>query len=104
MKTGSLSAGYHTRLLYLEIFRDMTRATFQTRLYRDRNHQSGRRSNTTNASVNYALKAPDGSLAQEDLRFHPAFAYKYSGERGACKVVIPNETKQNWESRGVTCN
>ena len=37
-------------------------------------------------------------MAREDLGFHPALAYKYSGERGACKVVIPSEAKQ---SRGV---
>ena len=28
------------------------------------------------------------SLAQEVLGFHPASAYKYSGERGACKVAF----------------
>src|SRR4029453_4820944 len=41
------------------------------------------------------------SLVQEDLGFHPALAYKYSGERGACKVVIPGEAKQ---SRGIPWN
>jgi len=46
-------------------------------------------------------QALDGPVAQEDLGFHPALAYKYSGERGACKVVIPNDAKQ---SRGVPWN
>src|SRR5438094_5892163 len=86
MKRGSPSAGYHTRLLYPKIFRDMLRAAFQMRPYRDQNRQSGRRSNTINASVRYVTQAPDRLLAQEDLGFHPALAYKYSGEPGACKV------------------
>ena len=76
-------------------------AVFQKRPYRDRNRQSGQRSNTTNAGVKYAPQAADRSLAQEDLGFHPASAYKYSGERGACKVVIPSEAKQ---SRGIPWN
>src|SRR5512132_1132230 len=86
MKQGSLSDGYHRRLLYPEILRDMMHAAFQMRPYRDQNRQSGRRSNTTNAGVKYAPQAPDRPVAQEDLGFHPALAYKYSGERGACKV------------------
>src|SRR4030095_10706644 len=100
MTRGSPFAGYHRRLLYPEILHDMMHAAFQMRPYRDQNRQSGRRSNTTNAGVNYAPQAPDGSLAQEDLGVHPALAYKYSGERGACKVVIPSEAKQ---SRGIPC-
>jgi len=98
MKQGSLSAGYHRRLLYLEILRDKTHAVFQKRPCRDQNRQFGRRSNTANAGVAYASQAADRSLAQADLGFHPASAYKYSGERGACKVVIPSEAKQ---SRGI---
>src|SRR2546430_17637150 len=86
MKEGSPSAGYHRRLLYPEILRDMMHAAFQMRPYRDQNRQSGRRSNTTNAGVMYAPQAPDRPVAQEDLGFHPALDYKYSGERGACKV------------------
>ena len=86
MKQGSPSAGYHRRLLSPEILRDMMHAAFQMRPYRDQNRQSGRRSNTTNAGVKYAPHAPDRPVAQEDLGFHPALAYKYSGERGACKV------------------
>src|SRR5580765_4699569 len=101
MKQGSLSAGYHRRLLYPEILRDKTHAAFRMRPYRDQHRQSGRRSNTTNAGVKYAPRAADRSLAQEDLGFHPASAYKYSGERGACKVVIPSEAKQ---SRGIRWN
>src|SRR4029453_17600245 len=85
MKRGSPSAGYHRRLLYPGILRDMMHAAFQMRQYRDQNRQSGRRSNTTSASVRYAPQAPDRPVAQEDLGFHPALAYKYSGERGACK-------------------
>jgi hypothetical protein len=99
MKQVSPSDGYHRRLLYPEILRDMIHAAFQMRPYRDQNHQSERRSNTTNAGVKHAPQAPDRPVAQEDLGFHPALAYKYSGERGACKVVIPSEAKQ---SRG--CN
>src|SRR5215475_11341305 len=90
MKPGFPSAGYHTRLLYRGILRDMMRAAFQMRPYRDQNRRSGRRSNTTNTSVRYAPEAPDRSLAPEDLGFHPALAYKYSGERGACKGVVAN--------------
>src|SRR5438132_9418517 len=86
MKQGSPSAGYHRRLLYPEILRDMMHAAFQMRPYRDQNHQSARRSNTTNGWVKYAPQAPDRPVAQEDLGFHPALAYKYSGEPGACKV------------------
>src|SRR6266699_293584 len=86
MRQGSPSAGYRRRLLYPEILRDMMHAAFQMRPYRDRNHQSARRSNTTNGVVKYAPQAPDRPVAQEDLGFHPALAYKYSGERGACKV------------------
>ena len=97
MKQGSPSAGYHRRLLYREIRRDKTHAVFQKRPYRDQNRQSGRRSNTANAGVAYASQSADRSLAQADLGFHPASAYKYSGERGACKVVIPSEAEQNRE-------
>src|SRR6267142_6172428 len=86
MKQGSPFAGYHRRLLSPEILRDKMHAVFQKRPYRDQNRQSGRRSNTTNAVVMYAPPAPDRPVAQEDLGFHPALAYKYSGERGACKV------------------
>src|SRR5207248_3850304 len=95
MRQGSPSAGYHRRLLYPEILRDMMHAAFQMRPYRDQNHQSGRRSNTTNGGVKYAPQAPDRPVAQEDLGFHPALAYKYSGERGACKVVIPSEARDD---------
>src|SRR6266481_2889558 len=101
MRQGSPSAGYHKRLLYREILRDMMHAAFQMRPYRDQNRQSGRRSNTTNAGVKYAAQAPDKRAAQEDLGFHLALAYKYSGERGVCKVVIPSEAKQ---SRGIPWN
>ena len=97
MKQGSRSAGYHTPLLYPENLRDMMHAASQMRPYRDQNRQSGRRSNTTNAGVKYASQAPDRQVAQEDLGFHPALAYKYSGELGACKVVIPSEAKQSRE-------
>src|SRR5262245_4667271 len=86
MKRGSLFAGYHRRLLYLRILRDMMHAAIQMRPYRDRNRRSGRRSNITNTSVRYAPSRPDRPLAEEDSGFHPALAYKYSGERGACKV------------------
>src|SRR5882724_8212626 len=101
MKQGAPAAGYHRRLLYTEILRDMMHAAFQMRPYRDQNRQSGRRSNTANAGVNYGPQVPDRPVAQEDLGFHPALAYKYSGERGACKVVIPSEAKQ---SRGIPWN
>src|SRR6266511_1846509 len=101
MKQGSPSAGYHRRLLYPEIPRDMMHAAFQMRPYRDQNRQSGRRSNTTSASVRYAPQAPNRPVAQEDLGFHPALAYKYSGERGVCKVVIPSKAKQG---RGIPWN
>src|ERR1051325_1174591 len=86
MKPGSPSAGYHTRLLYRGIHRDMMRATFQMRPYRGRIHQSGRRWNTANTSATCASVGPNTPVAQEDSGFHPALAYKYSGERGACKV------------------
>ena len=86
MQRESPSAGYHRLMLYPEILRAMMHATFQMRPYRDQNRQSGRRSNTTNAGVKYAPQAADRPVAQEDLGFHPALAYKYSGERGACKV------------------
>ena len=79
----------------------MMHEAFQMRPYRDQNRQSGRRSNTTNAGVKYAPQASDRPVAQGDLGFHPALAYKYSGERGACKVVIPSEAKQ---SRGIPRN
>src|SRR4029453_6011494 len=101
MKQGSPSAGYHRRLLYPENLRDMMHEAFQMRLCPDQNRRSGRRSNITNASVRYVVSASDRSLVQEDLGFHPALAYKYSGERGACKVVIPSEAKQ---SRGFPWN
>src|SRR6476620_3026343 len=90
MKQGSPSAGYRRRLLYLEILRDKTHAVFQKRPCRDQNRQSGRRSNITNVGVRYAPRAADRWLAQEDLGFHRASAYKYSGERGACKGVVAN--------------
>src|SRR5881398_2996739 len=86
MKRESPSAGYRTRQLYLGILRDRTRATFQMRLYQDQNRRPDQRSNTISASVAYVPQALDGPVAQEDLGFHPALAYKYSGERGACKV------------------
>src|ERR1700757_3282958 len=54
--------------------------------YRDQTRRSERRSNTTNASVRYAPQASERPLAQEDLGFHLALVYKYSGERGTCKV------------------
>jgi UDP-glucose:(heptosyl)LPS alpha-1,3-glucosyltransferase len=101
MKRESPSAGYRTRQLYLGILRDRTRAPFQMRLYQDQNRRSDQRSNTISASVAYVPQALDGPVAREDLGFHPALAYKYSGERGACKVVIPNDAKQ---SRGVGWN
>jgi len=90
MKQGSPFAGYHRRLLSPEILRDMMHAVFQKRPYLDQNRQSGQRSNTTNAGVKYAAQASDRSLVQEDLGFHPASAYKYSGERGVCKGVVAN--------------
>src|SRR5215211_47997 len=102
MNQGSPSADYHRRLLYPKILRDMMHAAFQMRLYRDQNRRSGRRSNTTNAGVKYGPQAPDRPVAREDLEFHPALAYKYSGERGACKVVIPSEAKQNRGILGMT--
>src|SRR5213079_3742738 len=101
MKRGSPSAGYRTRQLYLGTLRDRTRATFQMRLYQDQNRRSDQKSNTTNDSVGCAPQEPDAPQAREDLGFHPALAYKYSGERGACKVVIPNDAKEN---RGVRWN
>ena len=79
----------------------MMHAAFQMRPYRAQNRQSGRRSNTTNAGVKFGPQAPDKPVAQEDLRFHRALAYKYSGERGVCKVVIPSEALQ---SRGIPWN
>src|SRR5215211_312058 len=85
MKQEFPSAGYHTRLLYLEILRDMTHAAFQRRPYRDQNRRSGRRSNTTSVSVKYPLQVAGRAGPREDLGFHPALAYKYSGERGMCK-------------------
>src|SRR5437763_4238388 len=94
MKQESPSAGYHRRLLSPETLRDMRHAMSQKRPCPDRNRQSERRSNTTNAAVKYAPQPADGSLPQEDLGFHPASAYKYSGERGVCKVVIPSGAKQ----------
>src|SRR6185503_1359891 len=101
MKQGSPSAGYHRRLLYPENLRDMMHAAFQMRLCRDQNRRSGRRSNTTKTGVKCAPQAPHRPVAQEDLGFHPTLAYKYSGERVACKVVIPSEAKQ---SRGIPWN
>src|SRR6516162_10188841 len=86
MKRGFPSAGYHTRLPYRGILRDKMRAAFQMRPYRDQNRRSGRKSNTSTASVKYALQAPDGSLAQEDLGSHPALAYKYSGNLNQVKL------------------
>jgi hypothetical protein len=44
-------------------------------------------------------QAADRPVALEDLGFHPALAYKYSGERAACKVAIPAKIE---ESRGMT--
>src|SRR5262245_49294658 len=103
MRLGFPSAGYHTQLPYPEILRDMMHVGFRTHLCRDLNRQFGQRSNTTVASVTYAPQALGGPVAQEDLAFHPALAYKYSGERAACKVVIPSEPNQNrripWHSR-----
>src|SRR6187402_1242579 len=101
MKRESPSAGYHRLLLYPGVLRDMMHATFQMRPYRDQTRQSGRRSNTISAGVKYVPQASDKPVAQEDLGFHPALAYKYSGERGACKVVIPGQAKQ---SRGILRN
>ena len=93
MKQGFPSAGYRKPPLYPENLRDMMHAVFQMRPCRDRNRQSGRRSNTTGVGAKYASQVLDRLVAQEDLGFHPALAYKYSGERGACKVVIPSEAK-----------
>src|SRR5262245_14588219 len=101
MKQESPSAGYHKQLLYPENLRDMMHAAFQMRPCRDQNRQSGRRSNTTNAGVKYVPQATNRPIAQADLGFHRALAYKYSGERGVCKVVIPSEAKQ---SRGIPWN
>src|SRR4029434_197878 len=95
MKRGFPFAGYHTPLLYRGILPDKMRAAFQMRPYRDLNRRSGRRSNTTIASAKYALQASNGSLVQEDLGFHPALAYKYSGECYPSKVVIPSEAEQS---------
>src|SRR5215471_17942757 len=99
MKQGSPSAGYRRRLLYPENLRDMMHAAFQRRPCRDQNRQSVQRSNTTSVGVKYAPPAPDRLVAQEDLGFHPASVYKYSGERGVCKVPIPSEVE---ESLGVS--
>src|SRR4029078_10387743 len=101
-KQGSPFAGYHRRLLSREIPRDMMHAGFRMRRCRDRNRQSVQRSNTTKDGVKYAPLAAERWLAQEDLGFHPASAYKYSGERGACKGVIPTQAKQNQRSCGRT--
>jgi hypothetical protein len=101
MKKGSPFAGYHRRPLSPEILRDTMPVVFQKRPYRDQNRQSEQRSNTTNAGVKYEPQVADRSLVQEDLGFHPASAYKYSGERGSCKVVIPSEAKR---SRGIPWN
>src|ERR1043166_6122729 len=95
MKQGSPSAGYRKRLLYPENLHDMMHAAFQMRPCRDQNRQSGQRSNTISVGVKYAPPVPDRLVAQEDLGFHPALAYKYSGERGACKVVIPSEVEES---------
>src|SRR4029077_3469561 len=86
MTRGSPSGGYRTRPLYRGIHRDMMRAAFQMRPYQDQNRRSERRSNTTNASARYAPQASERPLAPEDLGFHRALVYKYSGERGTCKV------------------
>src|SRR5262245_26538203 len=86
MKLGFPSACYHTRLLCRGTAHDTTRATFQMRLYRGRSRRSGRRSNTADTSVMYAQQVRGRPPAQEHLGFHPASAYKYSGERAACKV------------------
>ena len=86
MKQGSPFVGYHRRPLSPEILRDTMPVVFQKRPYRDQNRQSEQRSNTTNAGVKYEPQVADRSLVQEDLGFHPALAYKYSGERGVCKV------------------
>src|ERR1700757_2184047 len=77
----------HMRLLIGGICHDTTRATFQTHPYRGQNRRYVRKSNTTTAWVRYAPQAQSRPPAQEDLGFHPALAYKYSGERGACKGV-----------------
>src|SRR5215813_7442699 len=74
MRRGSPSAGCHKRPLYRGILRDMMRAAFQMRPYRDQNRQFGRRSNTTNASVRYVPQEPHRPLAREDLGFHPAWS------------------------------
>src|ERR1043166_2108147 len=74
------------RLLCPGTLRDMTRATFQMHPYRGQNRRCGRRSNTTNAWVRCVPPERGRPLAQEDLGFHPALAYKYSGELGTCKV------------------
>src|ERR1051325_9315263 len=95
MKGGFRSADYHTRLLYRGILRDKRRAAFQRRPYQGPNRRSGRRSNITTASAKYALQAPYGSLVQVGLGFHPALAYKYSGECYPSKVVIPSEAEQS---------
>src|SRR5215831_4239354 len=100
MERESLSGGCRKRPLCPEILPDTMRAAFQMRPYRDQNRRFAQRSNTTIASAAYAPQASNGPLAQEDLGFHPALTYKYSGEREACKVVIPAEAKQ---SRGIPC-
>src|ERR1043166_94059 len=88
MKGGFPFAGCHKRLLYPRILRDMTHAAFQMRPCRGQNRRSERRSNTTNASVKDPPPVLDRPLAREDLGFHAALAYKYSGERRACKVAL----------------
>ena len=80
MNRESPAAGYRMRLLCRGILRDRMRATFQMHLYQARNRRFGRRSSTTNAAVRYAPQARDELLEQEHLGFHPALAYKYSGE------------------------
>src|SRR5262245_19819990 len=86
MKQGSPSAGCHTQRPYLEILRDTMHAAFQRRPYQGPNPRSARRSNTTNVLVKYGLRVLGRRVPREDLGFHPALAYKYSGERGACKA------------------
>src|SRR5262249_27989460 len=74
------------RSLFPEILPDMMLAMFQMHPYRGRNRRCARKSNRVNGRVKYALWARRNVAAAERLRFHPASAYKYSGEREASKV------------------
>src|SRR5262245_35001319 len=98
MKQGFPSVGYHTQRPYLEILRERMHAAFQRRPYQGPNPQSARRSNTINVLVKHGLRVLGRPLPREDLGFHPALAYKYSGERGACKAGLLS-SRAGWVRR-----